>query len=224
MNVNPIVDTQRSGLIGLETITTVKPETIAEIWEAAEAFISPELTRRIWGLNCLIKQQAIYISPLVAYLMATRLAEPDIELRSRIVHTLANTLSPMDRTTTVQEAVVNVLNNYLKSMRTRMIFSLIQVVDFDKSLEPDVAALLSVCSFAGGHLADILANRDISINIRKQAAIFIGRIGFLDALPAMEKIAFRMESRKNNWNSSFNDNDDELYILVQDALLNLRAP
>lgn len=85
----------------------------------------------------------------------------------------------------------------LAGMRTRQIFALLQVIEFDKSADEAVSSLLGYCSFAGGHLAQILGNRTAPLSIRRQAAHCIGRIGYLDALPALERLVSRLESRRD---------------------------
>jgi hypothetical protein len=44
-------------------------------------------------------------------------------------------------------------------------------------------------------LCDILAERQLPIAERKQAVHFIGQVGFLDALPTLERLATRLEAR-----------------------------
>ncbi len=102
-------------------------------------------------------------------------------------------------------------------MRTRQIFALLQVIEFDKSAEEAVSSLLSYCSFAGGHLAQILSNRTAPLSIRRQAAHFIGRIGYLDALPALERLASRLESRRD-------DEDVGILLGLQETIKLLYTP
>jgi hypothetical protein len=105
----------------------------------------------------------------------------------------------------------------LSAMRTRQVFALLQVAEYDKSAEAGVIDLLSCCSFAGCHLSEILSNRDIAQDIRKQAAFYIGQIGYLDALPVLERMASRLESRR--------DEEDSLILpVLQYAVQLLTSP
>jgi hypothetical protein len=92
------------------------------------------------------------------------------------------------------EEVRNSLRLYLSSLRTRKIYALLQVSAEYKSQESHVALLLKSCSFGGNHLLDILNERGTPLEIRKQAALMIGMVGYLYTLAAMEKIAGRLEA------------------------------
>jgi hypothetical protein len=82
-------------------------------------------------------------------------------------------------------------------MRTRQVYALLQVADFDPQTLDSVAILLNACSFAGNHLADILLDRKQSISIRLRAVELIGKVGYLDAIPVLERIRTRLEARLN---------------------------
>jgi hypothetical protein len=229
MEVNPITNVQSSDLLELKDSTSSGFEFLPAIWDATAALISPELERRFSGLKRLEEFNAVHRHPLVSYLLATRIGEPDIELRTRVIKALASVFSMDGEERTSSEVVQLHLRNILAGMRTRQIFALLQVADFDPSAEPVVAALLSYCSFAGGHLAEILLNRHAPLNIRKRAVHFIGRIGFLDALPCLERLETRLESRLNGKQCAPDNRIDEseetsLLPLIQDALAFLQAP
>jgi hypothetical protein len=226
------------------------PSVLPALWQSAEALTSPDVIARSEGLSLLVKSNAVRQSPLVAYLVATRLADPDIALRERIVQVLADALVISPPVTPSPDAegegdhpvpgeVQRNLINYLEGLRTRQIYAMLQVVEFDAASEPLVSSLLSYCSFAGDHLADILTDRDAPLSMRKQAAYYIGSIGYLDALPALNRLAARLESRcKGRFNlngASSNpefgevpppDEDDEASLLpiIQNSLQLLNAP
>jgi hypothetical protein len=202
MDADPIIgNIEQPDLIELNPSNTNKAEVIPVIWEALESLTSPELMNRITALRRIIKLDAARQYPLVVYVLMTRITEPDIELRTRIVKLLGSLLaldlrSPKKAVLSL-EAVKKTLTGSLAGMRTRQIFALLQVVEFDKTAEEAVSSLLSFCSFAGGHLAQILSNRNAPLSIRRQAAHFIGRIGYLDALPALERLVSRLEGRRD---------------------------
>jgi hypothetical protein len=224
MDVDPILGVRLPETLTQEKQETWRPQDWGTVWEAMEAFTSPELAQRRTAFEQLRALGVARLSPLAAYHLSTRLTEPDIELRARIVQALAETLSPDETGRLAPEAVRSTLAAQLSAMRTRSTFALLQVVDFDKSAEPLVARLLSCCSFAGGHLADILSNRQISLAVRKQAAFYIGRIGYLDALPSLERMAARLENRINAGGLIREDDETGLLPLIRDALSVLRAP
>jgi hypothetical protein len=202
MDADPIkVDIEQPDLNELTPSNSNKSEALPVIWEALESLTSQELLNRIAGLRRIIKLDAVRQHPLVIYVLMTRITEPDIELRTRIVQLLGSVLDlevrgPKKAAASL-EAVKKTLVTALAGMRTRQIFALLQVIEFDKSADGAVSNLLSYCSFAGGHLAQILSNRNAPLSIRRQAAHFIGRIGYLDALPALERLVSRLESRRD---------------------------
>ena len=202
MDADPIkVDIEQPDLNELNPCNSNKADALPVIWEALESMTSPELLNRITGLRHIIKLDAVRQHPLVVYVLMTRITEPDIELRTRIVRLLGSILDLEVRghkkAATSLEAVKKTLVTALAGMRTRQIFAMLQVIEFDKSADEAVSNLLSYCSFAGGHLAQILSNRTAPLSIRRQAAHFIGRIGYLDALPALERLVSRLESRRD---------------------------
>jgi hypothetical protein len=230
MDVNPLfVNIENTDLLELHNLDSSRFEFLPLIFDAAEAMISNDRAVRWSGMERLIEMQAGRVSPLVGYLLATRLEEPDLELRVQIIKALAGILDKDDQgqlpKTTVYQSVVG----FMAGIRTRTVFAILKAVDFDASIEPMAAKLLSNCSFAGTHLADIMANRNTPMAIRKQAIHFIGRIGYLDALASMERQATRIESRRNGNNGYLGDNSDgddeaELLASIKDALEKLRLP
>jgi hypothetical protein len=74
---------------------------------------------------------------------------------------------------------------------------LLQVADFDPQYIDSVAVLLNSCSFAGNHLADILMDRSIVVSIRMRAVELIGQVGYLDAIPVLDRLRNRLEARLN---------------------------
>lgn len=228
MEIIPITNLQPSDLLALKESTSSSFEFLPAIWEAAAALISPELENRFLGLRRLEESGAMRRHPLVSYLLTTRIIEPDIELRTRVINALASVFSDDEERRSSEEVRLHLIN-CLAGMRTRQIFALLQVADFDTSAEPVVAGLLSYCSFAGGHLTEILMDRQAPLNIRKRAAHFIGRIGFIDALPCLERLETRLESRLDGRKCATGDRFDEheevsLLPLIHDALGMLRAP
>ena len=49
--------------------------------------------------------------------------------------------------------------------------------------------------YAGRHLADILSRTETAAGSAPQAAHYIGLVGYLDAIPALERILARLEAR-----------------------------
>lgn len=203
-------------------------EFLPLIWDAAEAFTSPDLETRSEGLKRLIEYEAVRNHPLVAYLLFSRLTEPDIELRARIVAALADIFLFSQPDDPESRPAYGGLVTWLSDLRTRQIYSLLQVAEFDKNAEAYIACLLEQCSFAGEHLAEILSNRQMSLGIRKLAAAFIARLGYMDALPVLERMSTKLQQRRNGrdeWGERESENDEcNLLPLIHQALTVLTAP
>lgn len=172
-------------------------ELFPAVWGAAEALTSPDAATRRKGLERLLELHAPRFSPLVAYLLVTRLADPDLSLRARIVQALGEVLLPDDEGHPAPEDVRRSLRDMLSHLRTRQIFSLLQALVHNPSLEGHAACLLDACPHASNQLMVILADRQVPLPVRERAVRMIGQVGYLDALPALERLAVRLESRLN---------------------------
>ena len=176
-------------------------EFFPEVWTATEKLTSPDSMMRRDGLDRLIVLDVPRLSPLVAYLVATRIFDPDLELRYKVVDVLGKILSPRETGKLAPPAVRLHLKGYCLQMGERGFIHLLEVADAYPESESKVAALLNLCSQSGETLANIMSERRIPLEIRRQAIIFIGRVGFLEAIPALEKFESRLESRKNGQKS-----------------------
>ena len=155
--------------------------------------LDPEIRRM--GLQELNDNEAARYSPLIVYLLITLLTDPDILFRCQVIQSLARIMGRDEQGRTSPEAVRQCLCGHLGAMRTREVYALLQAVDRQPDCEDAVAVLLGCCSYAGNHLGDILSERSNPLGIRKQAARFIGRVGFLSALPTVDRLAGRLETR-----------------------------
>jgi hypothetical protein len=204
-------------------------ELFPTIWSAAENLVSQDRNKREEGLRSLMELDAARYSPLIGYLLVTRLNEPDTAVRAGIVQTLSEALSPDDDGKPTPEDSYRLLCHYLAEMRTRQVYALMQVLDYDLSTARHVDRLLNLCPYAGNHLAEILTDRKSPMSIRKQAVEAIGRVGYLETLPVLERLESRLETRQNGqktmpFAATTNPEEIELLPEVKKALDYLRAP
>lgn len=229
MDVDPYsIKLKHTNLLDQTKTESSRFEYLPALWQAAEALTAPDLDTRRGGLGHIVEYAVASDSPLIAYILATRIIEPDIELRTRIVKILGGASTALQEQSIKEPAFSN-LPAYLAQMRTRQIFSLLEVVEYDPSAEEAVTALLSLCSFAGVHLGEILSERRHPIKIRELAAFFIGQIGYVDALPALERLVNRIESRMNGKNGAYDRslneiNDIVLLSPIKNSINKLHAP
>ena len=166
----------------------------------------------------------------MVYVLATHLTEPDLGLAAVDCEGPGRRVSP-GRAKLARAGGGAGAVDWLPgaNAHTPDLYALLQVVGFDPSTEPLVARLLSTSSFAGEHLGGILCNRQMPLPIRKRAIQFVERIGYLDAIPCLERLVGRLEARKNGKSGTgeLNPMDGEeadLLLQAQNALAALRAP
>lgn len=203
-------------------------ELFPAVWSAAEDLTSPEAATRRAGLERLVEMGAPRLSPLIAYLLATRLTDPDLNLRTSVVQVLSDVLAPNEQGHNSPEAVSRILRAYLSQIRLRPIYALLEVVEVDGNLDRPVARLLNCCPYGGTHLGVILMERRFEVRIRQKAAHMIGLVGFLDTLPTLERLVTRLQARLNGQQSmpfASVEGPDESALLpdVQSALVLLKA-
>jgi hypothetical protein len=204
-------------------------ELFPTVWGAVEDLIKPDANLRRNALNDLIAINAPRLSPIVSYVLATRLTDPDIETRRIVIRTIGEVLAPDVRGYPAPEEVRSVLQNYLSSLRTRQIYALLQVSVGDPAMFHPVARILDACAYAGSHLTDILSDIHAPLEIRQQAVKLIGQVGFIDAVAALEKIENRLETRLNGQKSMpfappLSLNESQLLPTIRETLNLLRAP
>jgi hypothetical protein len=230
MDFDPLqLNILQPALFDLDEASLGSIELFPAVWGAAESCAHPEPQVRAEGLQRLEALGAARFSPLVAYLLSTRLVEPDTALREKVVRLLASVLRPDANGTTAPPAVRQTLRYALSQMRTRSIFALLELAERFPHRLNDSALLLSSCSYAGVHLGAILGDRSVNLPIRILAARMIGMVGYLDALPQLERMAARLQVRLAGQQAmpfAPVDEQDEVALLpaVQEALALLREP
>ncbi len=201
---------------------------LPEVWEALESLTVPDPARRHQSLDRLLEMDVLRVSPLVAYVLATRISDPEIDLRFRVVQAIGDILTPSDPTKTPTKAVQHTIKEHLSQLRNRPIFGLLQVAAQYPPAETNIATIFNHCSFAGSTLADIFTDRRHPVEIRRQAIFFVGRVGFLDAIPALERLIDRLAGRLNGQRKMpfappFLPDEESLISVAQSALALLKA-
>jgi hypothetical protein len=215
---SPTID--QASPIQLNTTSEIENEMQTRIWAHAAGLAAPELTTRIASLEALVRLDCLRREPLLAYLLATRLGERDVRLRGRVVVILGNLVSDG----TLDELVKGQIAGWVGQMRTREIFGLLQAYLATPTIEIQVINLLRLAPHAGRHLGDIVVERKFPVEIRKAAALFTGKIGYLQAIPALERTRQRLEARQAGIAGLDMGAEKELLAPVRDALGLLRAP
>lgn len=204
-------------------------ELFPAVWNTAQCLAHPEANVRKEALDKLEEMGAPRLSPLVAYLVATRLLDPDLEARQKVVRILASLLTPDSEGRETDRVVRQYVTDYLSQMRTRNVYSLLQVAAHAEGLDQAVGLILNACAYAGEHLSDIFNDRKIPVPIRKKAIMLAGQVGYLDTIPELERLQARLEARLSGqqampFASGDLPEEAELLPLVRQALELLRTP
>lgn len=195
-----------------------------EFWKAAQDLIHPDVELRRSGLDYLMSLGAASHSPLLAYLLVSRLAEPDLHLRARVVRELSRLLDlPFNGNSAINE-VLYFLKTNLSQMHRNQIVSLLRLVAAEADSYPDVRKIIGQCSHAGDHLAEIIADRHSGLEIRQIAARLVGDIGYLNAISTLERVSARLEAKRSSSALGYDrlNGDADLLPSLQDALLKLK--
>ena len=204
-------------------------ELFPAVWGALEDLTKEDVNVRKSALHELIELDAARFSPVVSYILVTRVVEPNIELRAKIIETLGLVLQPDKKGFPAPDDVRSSLYLYLSSFRTRQIFAMLQASAEFEFIEDQVERLLNASRFAGNHLIEILIDPKNPLEVRRQAAVMIGKVGYLKTLPALEKLTGRLEARiagqsAMNFAAQTNSMDSELLPAVEEAIRVLRMP
>ena len=210
-------------------ISTGILELFPEVWNAAEALCGLDARQRSQALARLEEMGAARLSPLVGYLVLTRLSDSDIKVRCQAVRMAGDLLSLDSHGLATPEPVQRLLVSTISQMRTRGVFHLLEVANEEPESIPQVTRLLNACPYAGRHLADIALDRSFPMPERKQAVLFIGAVGYLDAISSLERLAARLTARmKGQQSMSFappdSGDENDLLPIVQSVLQLLHAP
>lgn len=188
--------TQPNLIVLDEQDTEVVVELFPAAWQAAEKLLSSDVKVRHSGLDELLASQAARVSPLMAYLVVTRLFDPDESMRVRVVEALANILRRDAAGHYAPEEVRARIISGLSQLGDQGIHSLIEVGAKHEELLGHIAKLINFAPHTGRYLKDLAGDRSQRIEIRKLAITFLGRIGYVDAYSELIRIRNRIESRQ----------------------------
>lgn len=196
MNFNPISSLQLPLFVYGEPTANIE-EILPAVWNATEALAATDAVTRHHGIDSLVELGAQRASPLVAYMIATCINDPDVYIRRRVTYILADLIMFDPATSQTPDNVRKTVTNYLHNMREDTIFGLLEVAIMDPLVEKYIYHLLDACPYAGKYLGDILSQYKNPLYIREKAIYYIGMVGFTEALPVLERLLNRLEARTN---------------------------
>jgi hypothetical protein len=133
---------------------------------------------------------------LIAYLVVTRLFDPDEGLRIRVVEALTNILRRDANGQYAPEAVRAQIITGLSQLGDQGLYSLIEVGVEHQDCLGHIAKLINYAPHTGRFLKDLAGDRAESIKIRSLAIYLLGRIGYVEAYSELLRIRNRIESRQ----------------------------
>lgn len=199
----------------------------SQVWITLENLISHDPDLREKGLDDLVSLEGFQDQPLVVYVLATRLLDPDLEIRFHAVQVLGKLLDFDTPGARLPDNSLETLTAFTTQMDRGQLVKLLEVsVEYLAAEEP-IAEILKLCSYAGKALGGILNDRKLTVEIRQQALYFCGEVGFLTATTAIKNLIQRIEknSLKPRLASPRKKQIDEerLYNFAQAALSKLEG-
>ncbi len=210
------IDISQLPLFDISNPSTAAFELFPRIWAACESLTSPNPKIRLDGLLIIEQHRAARFSSLICYFVFSRLDDPDLNVRKRVITSLVDVLRVDHGGNHAPELVYQNLKYHLSQLGELTIYGLLETCEEEPDLEIYVADLLRQCSHAGEYLTEIMINRRYRLDIRLRAIKFIGKIGFLEALPTIERMINKLEVRDNGQQFfSFADQNtnDEIRLL-----------
>ncbi|MBI4771667.1 MAG: hypothetical protein HY784_14955 [Chloroflexi bacterium] len=165
-----------------------------DLWPAAEAFVAGTLEERAAGLARLTTAGRAGYTRLHLHLFASRLHEPDLPLRHAIIEALGATLDRRDGPP--PQDLRETLFRLLACFGSDQIEWIVEALARVPGAHLAAARLLAYTPGAGQELARLAADLRKGAEERAAAAIMIGEVGYVDAIPALEGLEARLEGRR----------------------------
>jgi hypothetical protein len=194
MNIDPISNIQLPLFVYGEPVENIN-EVLPVVWNATESLASPDAVTRQHGIDALLELGAQRVSPLVAFMIAACLNDRNIYIRRRVIYILADLINREPGIRSTPENIRKTITNYLHNMGEETIFGLMEVAVIDPLAEKSIYHLLNTCPFAGKFLGNILTEWKNPLTIRQKAIHFVGLVGYMEALPVLERLLDRLEAR-----------------------------
>ena len=172
-----------------------------ESWTAAEMFLSPHVGERRRGFALLCGPGEARQSPLTAFLLATRLIEPDLALRAQIVRALAEYFELRGRDYRYLPEQRGAVVTYLRHYDRPEALALLEVQHASRAGLVDLPAEYLIRLFeripgASDVLTRIAGDRSVLVPLRQAAVEVIGLVGFIEARSALEGLQLRIAGRR----------------------------
>lgn len=199
---------------------------------AGEMFVSTHIEERRRGFALLFGSEAARRSTLTPQLLASRVDEPDLNLRAEIVQALADYFEIRGRQYRYPADIRVAVVGHLRKFERPHVLALLDLQRAAregavKLKAESLACVLERIPNVSVHLARIAGERSVALGLRCAAIELIGVVGFMDALPALEGLEARLEGRRAGqlpmaFAPSDNPDDQHLLPALKETLQALR--
>ncbi len=190
-----------------------------------ESLIAPDANLRVQALEDLQAMDNYQEDLLAVFLLATRLSDPDLEIRLQAVKMVGGLLAGDGTRPVLAERQLECLAEHLAGFGKEQYLRLLEVAVAYQSAEEPVGKILKVCSYAGKALSGILNDRKLPVEIRRQAIFYCGEGGFLSTTVALKNLIQRLEKDRPSSQASARAKtrveQEALYLTAVSALTKL---
>ncbi len=165
----------------------------SQVWEILERLIAPDPALREIALEEIGGLDGFQEQPLLIYLLATRLLDPNLEIRFHAVQTLGPLVDFEPPGEGLPERSLQVLTGFTTQMDKDQLVKLLEVSVAYLAAEEAIINLLKLCSFAGKALGGIVNDRKLPVEIRQQAIFYCGEVGFLSTSRVIKNLIQRIQ-------------------------------
>jgi HEAT repeat protein len=174
----------------------VSLQTYRQVWAVMERLIDPDPMVRETALEDLPSLTEWQDQPLVIYLLANRLMDPNLEVRFHAVQLLGDVLNPESSSDELPAESLKSLTTYTTQIDKGQLIKLLEVSVAYLAAEEAIVRILQLCSYAGKVLGGIVNDRKLPLELRQQAIFMCGEVGFLSTAEAIRNLIQRVDKTR----------------------------
>ena len=168
-----------------------------QAWSILENIISPDPTLRDRGLEDLERLDGFQEDPLILYTLATRILDPDLEIRFHAVQLLGKALGHETADSDLTGQSLRSVVEFVLQFDRAQLIRLLEVSVNYLSAEEALIRIFKLCSYAGKALGGIVNDRTLPVEIRQQAIHFCGEVGYLSSITGIRNLIQRVEKNRS---------------------------
>ena len=168
----------------------------SQAWINLENLIATDPNLREKGLEDLESLEGFQDHPLMIYILATRLVDPELEIRFHAVQLLGKLLNYDQPEQALPEQSFRTLIEYTTQLDKGQLIKILEVSAAYLSAEEAITSILKLCSYAGKVLGGIVNDRKLPVEIRQQAIHYCGEVGFLNTGTVIRNLIQRIEKNR----------------------------